>query len=205
MGPKPPLPLWCRQCVQRSLLCRGRSWVQLPPPSLEIVEGTAFDVILPESKEGSSGGAGGASGPALCPVSIGTGPEEGNWVSRSGLYPAPSRGPGMCPPAPWAPGFTLGQRKAFLCQGTTSPCSGGVGRGRALTPPGGACHGHSVLYCHVMATRVCTAGALEDLWHCSSKRRWPEPARQPQEDHHSRPGRFHQSNSCQFLSVLILY
>lgn len=48
----------------------------------------------------------------------------------------PPGGPSLEAPALWAPGFTMGQRKAFLCQGITGSCWGREGRDRTLTLPG---------------------------------------------------------------------
>lgn len=75
--------------------------------------------------------------------------ERRNGVPRMGLYLAPCSSTGMCPPAPWALGFTLGQRKAFPCQGINTLLGTGA-EGPCPDPVREARPGHR--------------GALEDLW-----------------------------------------
>lgn len=94
----------------------------------------------------------------------------------------------MCPPAPWALGFIMGQRKAFLCPSRQHKSL--LGRGREGKGGEGP-NPDPVRGSMPWPPHVCTAGVLQDLRYCSFERRWLEPAQQPWEDCHCRPGRFH--------------
>lgn len=116
--------------------------------------------------------------------------ERGNWVPRMGLCSTSSRGARHVSPSPMGPGVHHGSEEGIpvSIQAAQVPAGEGQGgEGKGGEGPGPDPVRGSVPW----PPHVCTAGVLQDLWYCSFERRRLEPAQQPWEDCHSRPGRFH--------------